>query len=360
MTRSPWEAAPSSERERVLAEACGAPDGALTRVAERLASARARAGKGERSDDVDRVVGLLRANGEPHVRPHVVSAIGRAPLALEGLRSQLAALRQEHTRCGVALAPTPDGDEVFAGVALEALADLDPLPIRARTGAWLTLAASLRTPARGAKLVLLGPRGAPRTVPTAVDTSGKVHGRFALDRPGAFTVQLVGELEGGPQPLLEARVFADVDPDEEGASAVPAPGEEIALDAEDDARLLERMAAALRSSEGLSALTPDRELDALARAHATKMREAGAIAHDLGEGDLVERLQTAGLSAQLVGENVARAGSVALVHRALHASPSHRLNLLHAQYTHIGVGVARDAAGTLYACQVFARRRRGR
>ena len=84
------------------------------------------------------------------------------------------------------------------------------------------------------------------------------------------------------------------------------------------------------------------------------MRDLGVVAHDTGEGDLARRLEAAGLGARVVGENVARASSIARAHRALHASPSHRLNLLHPRYTHAGFGVVTDDAGAVYACEVFA------
>ena len=237
-------------------------------------------------------------------------------------------------------------------VAVEALADLDPLPSRARTGEWLTFAAALRVPATTAKLVVLGPRGLPRTVPTTIDrASGLVRARFALDRPGAFTVQLVADLAGGPQPLLEARVFADVEPEGDDTPS-PAPGEDAG--AGEDAAALARMTAALRASESVPPLVRDERLDALALAHAEKMRSARTVAHDLGEGDLALRFESAGLAAKVVGENVARARSVALAHRALHASPSHRMNLLRADHTHVGFAVVTDDSGQVYACEVFA------
>ena len=42
-----------------------------------------------------------------------------------------------------------------------------------------------------------------------------------------------------------------------------------------------------------------------------------------------------------------------LANRALHASPSHRMNLL-GGYTHVGVGIAKDDAGDVWVCEVFA------
>jgi uncharacterized protein YkwD len=353
VTRSPWPAVEIDPRSAALSASCGLVDGVLARVAARLADERA---KGHGAPDADRVVGLLRENGEPHVRPRLLLTSGRGLLDDEVVRTQLDAMKRPTTRCGVGVARTDQGKELLVGIAVDALADLDALPIRARTGEWLTWNARLRVPASNAKLVVLGPRGVPRTVPTSIDTaSGLVRARFALDRPGAFTVQLVGDVASGPQPLLEARVFADVAPSFEEE---PAPGEEAGTApgraAADDIEVLARMTAALRTAESLPAFERSAPLDALARAHAEKMRANGGIAHDVGDGDLQTRFEAEGLAAKVIGENVARSRSVALVHRALHASPSHRMNLLRADYTHIGLGVVRDDAGTVYACEVFA------
>ncbi len=353
IARSPWPATPLDERTRALTSACGAADGALARVAAKLASERAH---GMGPPDPDRVTSLLRAQGEPHVRPRIVSASGRGAIDDDAVRARLEADRRPSTRCGVALARPEagnEGNERFVAVTVEALADLDPLPARARTGEWLTFAAALHVPATSAKLVVLGPRGLPRTVPTSIvdRAGGRVRARFALDRPGAFTVQLVAELATGPQPVLETRVFADVEPTDDDAPS-PAPGEDAV--AGEDAAAVARMTAALRASESLPPLVRDERLDALALAHAEKMRDARTVAHDLGDGDLALRFESAGLAAKIVGENVARARSVALAHRALHASPSHRMNLLRADYTHLGVGVVTDESGNVHVCEVFA------
>ena len=85
------------------------------------------------------------------------------------------------------------------------------------------------------------------------------------------------------------------------------------------------------------------------------MRDGHSVAHDLGDGDFRDRFEAEGtLDAHAVGENVAHAPTIALAHRALHASPSHRINLLRADYTHMGVGVARAADGSVYVCETFA------
>jgi uncharacterized protein YkwD len=86
------------------------------------------------------------------------------------------------------------------------------------------------------------------------------------------------------------------------------------------------------------------------------MRDDAKLAHDIGDGDLRARFEQRGLFAKAVGENVAHAPNVRLAHRTLHASPSHRINLLRSDYTHLGIGVARADDGTVYVCEVFAAR----
>ncbi len=340
MTKSPWPADEATTREAKLATACGERDAALEQVARALLTSPVAA------RDADSAVAYLRANGEPHLRPRVLIATGRAPMRDDVLRAQLESAKSERSRCAVAIAPMANGEEVVITIVVDALADLAPLPTRARTGEWLALEAVIHPPAEGAKVVILGPRGLPRTVPAALD-GGRVRARFALDQPGAFTVQLVADLAQGPQPVLEARVFADVEPTIEEAAA---PGEEAAEP--NDIEALYRMFAAARVN--LPAITRDPQLEAAARAHAERMRDRKRTAHDLGEGDLRTRLAAANIEASAIAENVAHARTLALAHRALYASPSHRLNML-GNHTRVGLGLAVAPDQSVYVCEVFAR-----
>ena len=83
------------------------------------------------------------------------------------------------------------------------------------------------------------------------------------------------------------------------------------------------------------------------------MRRARKTAHDVGDGDLNQRLEQLGLELT-AGENVAHAAGAQQAQRALWASPSHRENLLLPSFNLVGIGVAADADGTLWVCQVFA------
>jgi uncharacterized protein YkwD len=114
------------------------------------------------------------------------------------------------------------------------------------------------------------------------------------------------------------------------------------------------MLVALRATQGLRALVRDVRLDALASAHAKKMRDLQTVGHDVGDGDPASRLQAAGLVVHASGENVAHARTITLAHRALYASPSHRANSLRADYTHFGAAVVEGSDGSVWVAELFA------
>jgi uncharacterized protein YkwD len=330
---------------------CGEPDAALDRVAELLLG-RQRAGLA--LPEALELDFLLRASGEPHVWPHAWTLSGALDSATESERLRgfldslpVAGLR----RCGVARGRTPGGAETVTAVVVDALADLSALPTAAHVGQWLRFDARMRVTASAAKLVVLGPSGPPRTVPTTLH-GDHVEATFAVERPGAFTVQLLASVEGGPRPVLEAAVFVDLEPPGEWA-AWSAPGEGAATSAADERDALRAMVNAARASENVAGLAKSEALDQAAQHHAEEMKEAGVLAHDAGGGGPPERLARGGIQATLVGENVAHESSAVRVHRALWASPSHRENLLDPRFGALGVGVARDTDGSLWVCETF-------
>src|SRR5262249_53947635 len=153
--------------------------------------------------------------------------------------------------------------------------------------AWLDVNATLLIDASGAKVVVLGPRGAPQPLPTSLD-GARVRARFRADRAGAWLVQVLATVARGPRPVLEAAVYAGgAAPND--LSEPPAPGESAAHASEATNALLEMINAA-RASEGLPALASRPELGRLAAEHAGNMRTTRRTAHDTGDGDLVARL----------------------------------------------------------------------
>ncbi len=304
--------------------------------------------------DVDAIGYAIRAAGAPYVWPRAWLFSGsEGEIQTANIRMQrwLAGFGDGGVRrCGVALVHGP-GSRLSVGVlAVDALADLEPLPTRVRVGQWLDVRATLRVPASDAKVVILGPRGAPHSVPTSL-ADGQVRARFNADQAGSWLVQLLAAVDGGPRPLLEALVFAGIEPPSE-VLVSRAPGEDAAQGSTEPSAALYAMVNAARESEHLPALRPDPRLEQLARAHADAMRRARKTAHDTGDGNLNQRLERAGLELA-AGENVAHAGTAVMAQRALWASPSHRENLLFPAFDLVGIGVAPDLDGTLWVCQVF-------
>ena len=352
----PWEAAtrspePSSAKglARALAGACARGDAALDRVAARLA-ARMDTGNLEPAE----LAFELRAAGSPHVWPRAWSYAGptlETKDALQRAERWLAGFGDGGVRaCGAAHVKSPDHESVTL-VAVDALADLERLPISARPGQWLDVTANMLVATRDAKVVVLGPRGAPRAIPTSLD-GGIVRARFAPNSPGTWLVQVLADVDKGPRPVLEAYVHAGTSPPSAFASS-RAPGEDAGEGANEPGAALWAMINAARLREGLGALVRSDELDRVALVHSEAMRDARSLGHDVGKGTVKLRLESAGLEPRAFGENVARAANAARAHRAIWASPSHRGNLLEQRYDSVGIAAVAGPDG-IWVTEVFA------
>jgi uncharacterized protein YkwD len=352
-TASPLPTGPTSVALAELYGHCRKGDGALARVAERFAR---RQNQGNAALDVSEINFALRAEGSPYVWPRAWTLEGvdlTGAAAAARMQSWLGGFDDGgERRCGLAI--VGEGEQaVLAAVAIDALADLEPLAVRERAGSWVELDARMLVATNTAKYVVLGPTGTPYGIPTSFDGQ-RARARFHADRPGAFLVQLLADVAGGPRPVLEATVYADVEPPS-SFNGERAPGEprELATPT-DDAEALVEMLNAARATENSPALTRHPALDAIAQRHAEAMRRLKRVAHDAGDGNPRSRVNTALPSALATGENVAHALDIRRAHRALWASPSHRENLLQPRFDTVGIGVAVDPDGSIWVCEVFA------
>jgi uncharacterized protein YkwD len=114
-----------------------------------------------------------------------------------------------------------------------------------------------------------------------------------------------------------------------------------------------------RRNNGLNELRVNDRLMQAAQIHADDMARLDRMEHTLDgvpQPTLLSRAQYVGYAFSWLGENIAYnfpdAGSV---HFAWMNSSGHRANILGANFTEIGVAVARNARGELYYCQVFGR-----
>lgn len=114
-----------------------------------------------------------------------------------------------------------------------------------------------------------------------------------------------------------------------------------------------------RAAVGLPALPIDPALQALARERSQDMAARGYFSHVTPEGKTVFDLMVErGIPFGWAGENLARnnypdADSAQVAIRDLMASAAHRANIVHTQYTAIGVGLAIDGSGMKYFTMIF-------
>jgi uncharacterized protein YkwD len=331
---------------------CGTADAALVTVAERNVK---RQLEGSDIFGADELGFNLRAAGDPHVWPRAFSVQGTG-FDEEFLKKKMKGWMEGWStlgtrRCGLAKGAKDDGTTVFSVVALDALADMTSLPVTARVSQWITLEAKMLVPATAVKVVLLGPRGAPKTVVASL-AKDKIKSTFSVDQAGQWLVQVLATVSTGPRPVLEAYVFAGTTPPAKFTRA-SVPGEDAAKSVKDDAEAVLKMLNAARSAEGATALARDAQLDKLAKAHSDEMSKAKMVGHDVGSGDPSARLKAAGVKAKVAGENAASAASAQNAHRALWASPSHRSNMLSGEFKKVGIAVTKDADGRLWVTQLF-------
>lgn len=117
---------------------------------------------------------------------------------------------------------------------------------------------------------------------------------------------------------------------------------------------------AQREAYGLPSYTADAQLGLIARAHAQDMVARGYFSHVSLEGlNLRDRLSSQGFELNWVGENIIRSvrpaeETVTYALTWFMNDRPHRANLLHDQYTRMGVGVAQESSGWYILVQVFA------
>jgi uncharacterized protein YkwD len=115
-----------------------------------------------------------------------------------------------------------------------------------------------------------------------------------------------------------------------------------------------------RKKKDLPPLKINPALSKIARAHSENMARQGKMEHKLDNKTPFDRMRAAGYKFAKGGENIAEADEIAtfpMVMKAWMESPGHRDNILLAEFTETGVGIARDKEGKLLFTQLFARPR---
>ncbi len=310
----------------------------------------------------DLVEAALWLHGLVEPPPHLLVAAmspGGDEALIDELRVQLPrAFGQGHfVRMGVASEPM--GSEVRVLVALqETHLQLRPVLRALPAGGSAVLEARLVDGyRRGAAFVTL-PDGSVEHL--AVQRSDDSHLRATMRcsaRAGRHQVEITGEERYGPAVVANFPVWCGV------PAPIIMPAASAAVVAETTPQAAEaemlRLVNRDRARARLPALISDALLGRVARAHSADMRVHDFVGHvSPTTGSANDRLRGAGITPQLVLENVARAYSAQEAEEGLMGSPGHRANLLHAGVTKIGIGVEiGDGVGgrELWVTQVFVK-----
>lgn len=110
-----------------------------------------------------------------------------------------------------------------------------------------------------------------------------------------------------------------------------------------------------RTSRGLHPLTFDEKLRDVGRKHSSDMFTKGYFSHYSPDGrSVADRVETAEIEYQVVGENLAYAPSLELAHKGLMNSPGHKANILSEDFGKVGIGVLDGQVYGLMFTQVFS------
>ena len=115
-----------------------------------------------------------------------------------------------------------------------------------------------------------------------------------------------------------------------------------------------------RIAHGLPALQFDPGLATVARWRSEDMAARQYFSHDIGGYQVFQVLRDHGITYRVAGENLAynyyaAEDTAARAENALMQSPTHRDNILRADYTHVGIGVAIAPDGRYLFTQLFKR-----
>jgi uncharacterized protein YkwD len=350
-TFSPRPGSVGDDRLSAVEEACGTGDAALHGVALAAAERQAQTGA---PMDLEEVGFEMRRQGVPYVMPRMWAAEARAE-DVPQLPSHVATWAKAPPllgvrRCGVG-AVDQAGSLFITVVAVDVLAELEPLATQVDLGTRVDLGARLGRSPTAASVILLPPTGAPFSVASELER-GHLTARFTPTAPGPWLVQVMATHVGGPRPVAQAILTVGEEPPV-GFAQTEVPGEEDFDPKLAPGDALFSLLNAARKEHGLPLLARNRQLDRVAQEHCRAMKSRGQVSHDTGAGDPARRVEEAGLRPQATGENVALAKTVPRLHRVLWASPSHRENVLLRRWDQAGVAVVEKDDGSLLATEVF-------
>jgi uncharacterized protein YkwD len=302
---------------------------------------------------------LLTHYGISEPSPHLLLSRGTAGADGE-IRAQLAKEIPEIlkagpiARMGVGVARSGGLMSVVVGMQ-EAHVALAPVPRQLPRGGAATIEGKLVGRYKAARVVITAPDGrvSEQEPPSP---AGRVRGQVTCAADGRYQVEVTAEDASGTAVLANFPVYCGVAPPAVAPrGAGTRPGGVTAEAAEQAVlALVNRDRAAARAP----AVAWDEHLAEVARAHSRDMAEHDFVGHvSPRTGTALDRVHRAGLTPELILENVGRAYSAQEAEAGFMSSPGHRANVVESRARKIGVGVAlgKPVTGTipLYVTQVL-------
>src|SRR5581483_4765509 len=265
-------------------------------------------------------------------------------------------------RVGVAVVPTAsDAHRSEVVVALqESFIELQPIARAPALDAQVGLDGRLADPYRRPEAFVTAPDGKVNRLSLSGDERRFRGGFRCGPERGRYQVEVAGEDRFGAAVLANFPVYCGAAPPAALEPLRAHAGDDAITDAAQAEAVIARLVNADRARAGLQPLALDERLSRVARAHSSDMQAHGFLGHiSPTTGSAADRLRRAGVDAQLVLENVARAYSPGEAERGLMDSPGHRANLLNSEVTLLGVGaviaVGLGGVRELLVTQVFTR-----
>ncbi len=240
---------------------------------------------------------------------------------------------------------------------------MKPLAISAGTGDSLALEGRLLGGRSKPRLEVIDAEGREHDVPAVIGSDGSFRATVRCEfGRGVYQVEVLAEGKFGPEVAANFPLFCGVErPDSvEYELERMAPDATAAQVARENFRYLN----AARQARGLEPLRWSPEAAEAARAHSQDMVSNGFIGHvSPSTGDVSARFSRAGIEGAVIRENVARGYGPKGIHQSLMHSPGHRVNMLAADVTDVGIGVvvappetnAPGAARPIFLTQNFFR-----